>query len=99
MKATLTEQLTSQASSAMRMLAYNQRLLQRRQNQISRSLKTPGISGEASSKFTEELLAIQEGIVATVNSIARYLLNPKTTAVSDAATGEEILAELVKGKK
>jgi len=100
-KQTTQELLSQELTSSLKINARVRRLLNRRLDYVSKQLKTPTLSEGQMPKLVQELIDILDACGTTTDRTSKLLLGPRATPPADrtAATGEQVLAELVRGKR
>ena len=98
-RTTTQDLLTRDLVSSLKMNARIRRLLNRRLDYVSRQLKIPTLTEEKMPKLIQELISIFDACSSTTDKTSKLLLGPRSAPPADSiATGEQILAELMKGK-
>lgn len=98
-KTTPQDLLTNELISSLKLNARVRRLLNRRLDYVSKQLKTSTLNEEIAPKLVKELIDILEACGATTDRTSKLLLGPKSIPSPDPSiTGDEILAEMLRGK-
>jgi hypothetical protein len=98
-QATTHDLLRRELTSSLKINARIRRLLNKRLDYISKQLKTPTLNVDKMPKLVEELIDMLEASATTTDRTSKLLLGPKATPPPDAAaTGEQVLEELIRGR-